>query len=341
MVERATTLLEYECDVDFSLYPNFGNELREALQAAIDAVGTATTGEQKYEIVNTFSTLFRDVYGCKKAYRNFNQACGMYEDGLVNLQNEGFDFGEEGIVPYINQLYDIQDQLFTGGYTYAEASSQEALKALPYYTNVFGSIPELADGFYQIENFENLAWVQKQINAGNTKLNIALAQDIDLSEHPTFMLAENKANSFTGVFDGQGHTIKLAINVTNTGDYSGALFRFAQDASFRNLNMTGSVTTCGKHPASLVSCLFGTGTPTISNVTSSCDIFTNAGDACMAGLVGHAGDVWNGGTGANIIFNNCAFTGNITHTGNPSENHGGSFIGWKGCYDVSITMNNA
>lgn len=341
MVARATTLLEYECDVDFSLYPNFGNELRTALQNAIDAVGTATTGEQKYELVETFSTLFRDVYDCKRAYRAFNQACAMYEDGLVNLQNEGFDFGEEGIVPYINQLYDIQDQLFTGGYTHSEARSQAAIQALPYYSAIFGEMPYMANGFYEIDNFEKMVWVKKQINAGNTNLNIALTEDIDLSEHPTFMLAENKANSFTGVFDGQGHTIKLAINVTNTGDYSGALFRFAQDASFRNLNMTGSVTTCGKHPASLVSCLFGTGTPTISNVTSSCDIFTNGGDACMSGLVGILGDIWNDGRGIEVIFNNCGFTGNITHTGDANaQNHGGSFIGWKAVDNATVTMNN-
>lgn len=340
MVARATTLLEYECDVDFSLYPNFGNELREALNAAIGAVGTASTGEEKYALVNTFSELFRQVYASKRAYTLYNQACGQYEDGLVALQDDGFDFGEDGLAPYINQLYDIQDVLFTGEYTLEQALSQEALKALPFYSNIFGVVPEMVDGVYQIANFENLSWLQKQLKAGNTRLNVALTEDIDLSEHPTFMLSEGKENSFMGIFDGQGHTIKLAINVEATGNFSGALFRYAQNATFKNINFTGSVTTAGKHPACVVSCLYGTGESTLTNITSDCDIFTNAGDACMAGLVGHAGDVWNGGVGAHITFNNCAFTGNITHTGNVSENHGGSFIGWKGCNDVTITMNN-
>ena len=318
MTARAQTLLDYVCDVDFTLYPNFSNDLRNQLKAAID-----------------------QVYACKKAYTAYDKAANQYVDELANMLDAGFDFGEESITPYVLQTYDIQDKLLAGEYTTEEAQAQTDLKALAYYDVIFGSTPELADGFYQIANYSNLAWLRKQIELGNTGLSVALAEDIDLSEYPNFMLSEEKAQSFTGVFDGQGHTLKLAIQTDRTGDFSGALFRFAMNATFRNLHLTGSVTTNGKHPASLVSCLYGTGESTLTNITSDCDIFTAAGDACMAGLVGHAGDVWNGGVGANITFTNCAFTGNITHTGNANENHGGSFIGWKGCNDVTVNINNS
>ena len=341
MTARAQTLLDYVCDVDFTLYPNFSNDLRNQLKAAIDAAATAATGEEKYAVVNTLSELFRQVYACKKAYIAYDKAANQYVDELANMLDAGFDFGEESITPYVLQTYDIQDKLLAGEYTTEEALAQTDLKALAYYDVIFGSTPELADGFYQIANYSNLAWLRKQIELGNTGLSVALAEDIDLSEYPNFMLSEEKAQSFTGVFDGQGHTLKLAIQTDRTGDFSGALFRFAMNATFRNLHLTGSVTTNGKHPASLVSCLYGTGESTLTNITSDCDIFTAAGDACMAGLVGHAGDVWNGGVGANITFTNCAFTGNITHTGNANENHGGSFIGWKGCNDVTVNINNS
>ena len=342
MTARAQTLLDYVCDVNFTLYPNFGNELRDGLKAAIDAAATAATGEEKYAVVNNFSELFRQVYTAKKAYIAYDKTANQYIDELADMLDAGYDFGEEGITPYVLMTYDIQDKLLAGEYTTEEALAQAELKALPYYTTVFGSTPELADGVYQIADYSQMVWLRKQINLGNTDLKVALVNDIDLSEYSSFMLSEEKAQSFTGVFDGQGHTIKLAIQTDRTGDFSGALFCFAMNATFKNLHLTGSVTTNGKHPASLVSCLYGQGESTLTNITSDCDIFTAANDACMAGLVGHAGDVWNGGVGANITFTNCAFTGNITHTGDANaQNHGGSFIGWKGCNDVTITINNS
>jgi len=341
MAARAQTLLDYQCDVDFSLYPNFGNELRDGLKHALDAIPASTTGEQKYAVVNTLSELFRQIYASKRAYTAYNAACEQYVDKISTLAQNGFDFGDTTSDACIALAYDIQDKIYSGGYTQEEALEQAELKALPFYATIFGVTPELAGDVYQIADYANMVWLRNQIIAGNTGLSVALTQDIDLSSFPDFMLSEEKSQSFSGTLDGQGHTITLAINIERAGDFSGALFRYAQNATFRNLRLTGSVTTTGKHAASLVSCLYGTGASTLTNVISDCDVFTNAGDACMGGLVGHAGDVWNGGVGADITFTNCAFTGNITHTGDVNQNHGGSFIGWKGCNDVKVTINNS
>ena len=221
MTARAQTLLDYVCDVNFTLYPNFSNDLRNGLKAAIDAAATASTGDEKYAVVNTLSELFRQVYASKKAYIAYDKAANQYVDELGNMLDNGYEFGEEGITPYVLMAYDILDKLLAGDYTTEEAQAQAELKALPYYQIIFGSIPDMVDGIYQIADYGHMVWLRKQINLGNTGLSVALTNDIDLSEYPTFMLAEDHANPFKGVFDGQGHTIKLATNVTYTGNYSG------------------------------------------------------------------------------------------------------------------------
>ena len=322
---------------DFACYANFSLQLKDQMNDAIEAVATAT-GEDKLALMGQFSNLFQEAYDCKQAYIAYFKACSQYEDGLVAMLDAGFNFGEESIESLFTVLSDIQYNLFTGEYSFEEALAQEALKAMPYYTNVFGSVPELVDGMYQIASYENMMWLRRQIAAGNMGISAALVEDIDLTSNPSFMLSEENAKAFSGVFDGQGHTIKLAINVKNTGNYSGALFRYCRNATFRNLHLTGSVTTAGKHPASLVSSTWGTNI--ISNVTSDCDIYTDASDACMGGLVGLVGENENA-EATDVTFNNCAFTGSITHTGDASQNHGGLFVGWKGNRNTSVTVRNS
>ena len=194
-----------------------------------------------------------------------------------------------------------------------------------------------AEGFYELKSENDMRWFATRVNNGE-KLNAVLTADIDMTGLPTCMIGISQGKPFTGVFDGQGHTIKLAINVANTGNFSGSLFRFVKDATFRNLRLTGSVTTRGKHPASLVSA--AAGKVLLEKVISNCDIYTNASDACMGGLVGLAGENDNG-FAADVTFDNCAFTGTITHTGDASQNHGGLFVGWKGNKNASVTVRNS
>ncbi len=196
------------------------------------------------------------------------------------------------------------------------------------------------NGVYQLATAQDVADFATVVDGGATDLKAVLTADIDMSGYPTCMIGNSKDKPFMGEFDGQGHTIKLAINMADDVLYSGALFRFAKDATFKNLNLTGSVTTAGWHPASLVSLLYGSGNSTITNVTSDCDIATNRHGACMGGLVGSVGDVWDNGGGINVTLNNCAFTGSLTNA-NVDGNNGGNFIGWKSTQNATVTVNNS
>ncbi|MBQ6050804.1 MAG: hypothetical protein IJL35_09470 [Bacteroidaceae bacterium] len=327
-VARANTILNapFDSGDNYKIYPNFSQALRDQLAAAVAAVETTTENEAKYQLIETFAGLYTAIRDCQNAYIHMASTADAFDGILADALNAGTITFEE---------YQASEAKVTAVFDAFEKGTFTTEEAL----NVKFYEGEMDGEYYILKTKYDMVMFAYMVNAGEV-VKVKLAADIDLSDAPTFMVAANQNAPFQGEFDGQGHTIKLGIDVQTTGDFSGALFRYAKDATFKNLRLTGSVTTTGKHPASLVSCLYGKGVCTLTNITSDCDIFTNAGDACMAGLVGHAGDVWNGGMGANIIFNNCAFTGNITHTGNPSENHGGIFIGWKGCYDVSITMNN-
>ena len=56
----------------------------------------------------------------------------------------------------------------------------------------------------------------------------------------TTMVGDSESNSFRGIFDGYGHT--LNITLSNNSDYT-APFRYIQGATFKNLKVTGTITT--------------------------------------------------------------------------------------------------
>lgn len=205
---------------------------------------------------------------------------------------------------------------------------------------------EPVDGVYRIGTAEELAEYAKSIDLGDTGSHALLTADIDFRDYPTTILGSSSDHVFQGIFDGDGHVITLGINTTTTGNYSGAFIRFARNATIRNLRLEGSVSTCGKHCASLIS--FATGNCTITNVVSSVSLSSNSYDDCMGGFVGIAGENFTD-KNTNITFNNCAFTGSITYTGEDVKSvssigrfahHGGGFVGWKGISNSRVYLNN-
>ncbi len=69
-VARANTLIEWEAvwDENYTATPNYAQADRNALQSAIDAVETASSASQKYELVEKFIEIFDRIYETKKAY---------------------------------------------------------------------------------------------------------------------------------------------------------------------------------------------------------------------------------------------------------------------------------
>ncbi|MBQ7682873.1 MAG: AraC family transcriptional regulator, partial [Bacteroidaceae bacterium] len=201
-------------------------------------------------------------------------------------------------------------------------------------------------GFYLLSRAEDLAQFARMVNEGGDTLCARLTDDIDFRAYPTTMIGIEKHCAFSGILDGQGHSITLDVRVSRQGDYSGALFRFVRDAQFQNLTLRGSVSTHGKHGAGLV--CSAEGVCTFTNVVSDVDISSDSFDDCIGGLVGIAGENFLPRM-ADITFMNCAFTGSIRYSGEHADfvdargiftHHGGCFVGWKGKWNTKIYMIN-
>ena len=144
---------------------------------------------------------------------------------------------------------------------------------------------------------------------GKSNVNASLLADISVTKVAAYTANE----AYRGIFEGNGHTLTLNIsdNSNNT-----ALFSHVSIATFRNLNVKGSVKGAD-FTAALVGCVDDDATFVIENCHVSASITTTGQYA--GGLVGRA-------LGAKTTVRNCLFDGSITAS---SGTYVGSFIGWS------------
>lgn len=338
MVASANSLISMEVNAnDYHNYPNYSKELRQSLQEAVEASEEAATDDEKTQAAAQLETLIAAVKECQQAY------IYMVDQAESFLSYVDTNMKDALTTEQYDEVLAANDQVWTafieGSYSTEEALSLKDLKAVSCYGMVFGEEPSSTDGTYEMTEISHLVWAKRQIESGNNKLSLSLGADLDLSQMPGFMLATSADMPFSGTLDGQGHVIKLALNVPNTNNYSGAFIQYAQDVVVRNIHFTGTVTTSGKHCATVIS--FVSGNCLLESVTSDTDNYTNGADACLGGLIGMAGE--NGWVSiyTNVTFRHCAFTGSLTHTGNPSDHHGAPFVGWKGASMSEVHIENS
>lgn len=118
--------------------------------------------------------------------------------------------------------------------------------------------PVLTDGAYQIGTGAELAWFA-EASKTNSAVNAVLTADIDLGGKewtPIGIPASGYiTEAFSGVFDGQGHTISnLSIN---TGSAFYGLFYCVYGGTVKNLNVIGNVKTTGNTAGGIVGKLQG------------------------------------------------------------------------------------
>ena len=100
---------------------------------------------------------------------------------------------------------------------------------------------EQKDGVYQIGTGEDLVAFAELVNGGNIRINAALTSDIDMIEEDAeFHPIASEANPYAGVFDGQGHTLRINIQ---TNQNFGALFAVTSNALIKNLILKGTIET--------------------------------------------------------------------------------------------------
>jgi hypothetical protein len=153
-------------------------------------------------------------------------------------------------------------------------------------------------------------------------LYVKLNANITVSE----MVGTSEANSFQGTFLGaSGKT--LTLNLTATGDNC-APFQYLKDATIKDLNVAGTVSTGYKYGASIAAHTYGE--TNIQNCVSTAEI-TSTYSSVKDGT--HGGFVAVNESGK-LTFTNCVFAGKLLG-GNAKCN--GGFVGWA---VSSIVYNN-
>ena len=249
MLKRAEMIQNYTPDQsDFTYYPNYSASLQSDLQNAMAEVESAVEPADKMALIAKFSSIFAEILPSRLAYRTYAKDLESYYTFMDNIHTAGAidddTFGTAQVT-----YYNIWDKLIAGDYTTAEAEAEEELKNAAYYTNAFGKAPELVDGFYQIADAANLIWFAKKVNSGNYNLNAALTADIDLTGFSLDVICPD--GTYTGTFDGQGHTISN-LTIETDKNYTGMFGIVGPGARIQNFVLDSTCTIIGGNYTAIV-----------------------------------------------------------------------------------------
>ena len=204
------------------------------------------------------------------------------------------------------------------------------------------------DGSYMVYNANGLMNVAELVNGGKTDINITLDKNIDLTGKSWTPIGTDYDNSYTGTFDGGGHTI-TGLTVTTNDEYAG-LFGYLGNfnngaATVKNVVMEGIQITCN-HRLGYAGGVAGFSWGTIENCSVSGSI---SGTVSVGGVVGVQrdrpitgcsssatvkGTINVGGVAGQTIFGAtltaCYATGNVIIEIDRTENiSGGGLVGFN------------
>ena len=182
---------------------------------------------------------------------------------------------------------------------------------------------QLIPDFFPIRNADDWnTFRQKVTDAKGQPVNARLYADITTNSS-----AGDASNPYRGVFDGNGHT--LTVNITNNSDHQ-APFRYAGNATIRNLRTAGTITTSAKFASGLIAEIQAGSTVNIESCRSSVTINSSvSGDATNGGFVA----VMSG----TVIIRNSKFDGSFEGS---NCSHNGGFVGWANS-GSSLTIENS
>lgn len=245
-----------------------------------------------------------DYTGYSKAYYGGTTTFPEGEDGqsLIFLNENGTVFTGTNV---------IEDKTVT------------ALYGIENETKSYYTISSVA----QLQNFRDM------VNDGMIYLNAVLTEDIDVSvDEPSWCpIANTSTHCYRGTFNGQGHQVTLSIMDGGDPTQAKAFFSYLGDGCvIKNLRTTGSIETGGQYPGGIAGKGPNSGNVTMENCGSSMNIiFTPGGDATAGGMLGL-------NDGANVVMNNCYYTGSM-RSGQPPEGEEapptltgqGGLLGWN------------
>lgn len=236
---------------------------------------------------------------------------------------------------FVYKMKNATDWQAGGEYTYTV--SLAAAKDLGYTIE--------SNGSYTVTSADGLMNVAELVNGGKTDINITLDKNIDLTGKEWTPIGTSFSNSYTGTFDGGGHTI-TGLTVTTNDEYAGLFGCLGEAGTVKNVVMEG-VQITNNHSSSFAGGVAGFSWGTIENCSVSGSV---SGTVYVGGVVGAQwggtttgcsssatvkGMVDVGGvagqTNGSATLTACYATGNVTLEIDPIKNiSGGGLVGFNG-----------
>ncbi|MBT9639329.1 fimbrillin family protein [Parabacteroides merdae] len=196
---------------------------------------------------------------------------------------------------------------------------------------------------YTVYNADGLMNVAELVNGGKTDINITLDKNIDLTGKNWTPIGTDYDNSYTGTFDGSGHTI-TGLTFTTNDEYAGLFGWLNRAGTVKNVVMEGVQITSHQIYGGSIGGVVGSSWGTIENCSVSGSV---SGTVYVGGVVGAQiggsitgcsssatvkGTVDVGGvagqTNSSATLTACDATGNVIIEINPKKNiAGGSLVG--------------
>ena len=198
-----------------------------------------------------------------------------------------------------------------------------------------------SDGSYTVTSADGLMNVAELVNGGKTDINITLDKNIDLTGKDWTPIGTS--NSYTGTFDGGGHTI-TGLTVTTNDEYAGLFGWLGKAGTVKNVVMEGVQITNNRSWIAFAGGVVGSSWGTIENCSVSGSV---SGTVYVGGVVGaqidgsitgcsssatvkgtlNVGGV-AGQTNSSATLTACYATGNVTLEIAPKKNiAGGGLVG--------------
>ena len=237
---------------------------------------------------------------------------------------------------FVYKMKNATDWQAGGEYTYTV--SLAAAKDLGYTIE--------SDGSYTVTSADGLMNVAELVNGGKTDINITLDKNIDLTGKDWTPIGTDYDNSYTGTFDGGGHTI-TGLTFTTNDEYAGLFGWLNKAGTVKNVVMEGVQITSNQIYGGSIGGVAGYSWGTIENCSVSGSV---SGTVYVGGVVGAQidgsitgcsssatvkGMVDVGGvagqTNGGATLTACYATGNVIIEIDPVKNiSGGGLVGMNG-----------
>ena len=234
---------------------------------------------------------------------------------------------------FVYKMKNATDWQAGGEYTYTV--SLAAAKVLGYTIE--------SNGSYTVYNADGLLNIAELVNGGKTDINITLDKNIDLTGKDWTPIGTSFDNSYTGTFDGGGHTI-TGLTITTKDQFVGLFGYLNRAGTVKNVVMEGIQIT-SNHMFGNTGGVAGFSWGTIENCSVSGSV---SGTKCVGGVVGaqKAGSITGCSSSATVkgtvdvggvagekwgSMTACYATGNVTlEIDSPKNLSGGGLVGFNG-----------